>query len=218
MMTMTMAAAVASAACARSPAHWAQRGRARGGLASSACDILATLGSDMLRVRLSSQFRLRHPRNSGFRNDAREVVQSVLPEISSQLWAPICPDLRWPGQFRVRRPRNSGLQYALTGGGPTWSDRSFRDIVRCRARDGLASFARDILATLGSEMVRARWSIQLRLMYPRNSGLRCPDVRWSSQVRLRHAAHEVIQPVSPEISSQLWVRRCCERGCPASSA
>ena len=62
---------------ARDPSQvWAQRGRAIGSLASSACDILATRGSEMLCVRLSSQFRLRHPSSSGIGDDAREIVMS----------------------------------------------------------------------------------------------------------------------------------------------
>ena len=64
---------------ARTDAHdpsqvWAQRGRARGSQASSACGIFATRGSEMLCVRLSSQFRLRHPSSSGIGDDAREIV------------------------------------------------------------------------------------------------------------------------------------------------
>ena len=40
-------------------------------------------------------------------------------------------------------------------------------------RGGLARFAQDILATLGSKMPRAMWSGPLRLKHPRNSEL--PD-------------------------------------------
>ena len=53
---------------------WYQRGRARGSQATSACDILATRGSEMLCVRLPSQFCLRHPSSSGIGDDAREIV------------------------------------------------------------------------------------------------------------------------------------------------
>ena len=73
--------------------------------------------------------------------------------------------MRLSGEFRVRHPRNSGLRYALAGGAS-------------------GSFARDILATLGSDMPRP----------------------------------EVVHPVSPETSSQLWAQRCFARSGPVSFA
>ena len=61
---------IGGGAHARAGAHdpsqvWVQRGRARGRLASSACDIVAT---------------------RGIRDTAREIVQLISPETSWQLW------------------------------------------------------------------------------------------------------------------------------------
>ena len=75
------------------------------------------------------------------------------------------PRMRLSGKFRVRHPCNSGLGDALAGGVS-------------------GSFARDILATLCSDMPRP----------------------------------EVVHPVSPETSSQLWAQRCLARGGLASFA
>ena len=101
---------------ARDPSQfWAWRGRARGGLASSACDILATLGSDMLRVRLSGQFRLRHPHNSGFGAAARKVVQPV-PFVTS---LDAARELAWP--ISLETSSQLWVQSWCTRGGPASS-------------------------------------------------------------------------------------------------
>ena len=68
--------------------------------------------------------------------------------------------------------------------------RAVREVLLAPAR-----VARDILATLGFEMPRERWSSPCRLGHPRNLGF-------------RDAVREVVRPVSPEASSHLWAPRC----------
>ena len=61
------------------------------------------------------------------------VVWALLPETSSQLWVPRRPEVRCSGHCRLRHPRNADLGGALP---------------HC----GLATFACNILAILGSGM------------------------------------------------------------------
>eukprot|EP00959_Pyramimonas_sp_CCMP1952_P099668 2083779-Pyramimonas_sp.AAC.1 len=61
------------------------------------------------------------------------VVRPLSPETSSQLWVPRCPELRWSGRFRPRHSHKPAFPGAVPHG-------------------GLATFACDILASLGSEM------------------------------------------------------------------
>ena len=106
-------------------------------------------------LRWSGQFRLRLPPNFGLEDTAHEVVWRVSRETSSQLWAHICPGRMRFRQFRPRHPR---AQICLD---LRWSTQSrlrhppsFVWSQRCFARGGPASFASDILATLGSDMPR----------------------------------------------------------------
>ena len=129
-----------------------------------------------------SLFRLRYPRNSGLRDAFREVVWPILPETPLQLWV---------------------------------------QTQTCRARSGPDILARDIIAALGLQMlgpdlvrpVSLETSSQFQTQI-------CPDLRWSGPVHLGHsrnsglrdARREVVQPVQPEVSSQLWAPRCRAQG------
>ena len=65
------------------------------------------MGSGMPRARLSGQFRLRHPRNSGLRyalsrGGPASFARGILATLGSEM-----PRESWSGQFRLRHPRNT---------------------------------------------------------------------------------------------------------------
>ena len=91
--------------------RWRRRTRAR-----RRTRLVATLGLVRPRERWSGKFRLRHPHGSRLRDAACDIVQPLPPETPSQLWILSCRARGCPAS-------------------------SFSDIIRCRARVGLASFA-----------------------------------------------------------------------------
>ena len=150
----------------------------------------------------------------------------VPPETSSQLWAQRCRARGGAASFVPNILATLGTEM------PVWPA-SLDAASQVRA---LGSAAREMTQpgssktssqVRGSEIPLREVVWQFCSRRPRSSRLRdTARARRSGQSRLRHssnavlrdAAREVVWPVSPETSSQVWARGCCERGRPASVA